>query len=191
MTSPRGGEEPPLWESEGRRLLADAKVFRVHAEHFKRTDGEGEGEFSIIEAFDWSVAVALTPVRKLVMVRQFRFGVQAVGWEMPAGIVDAGESFVQAAVRELREEAGYIPVASRLLGVIHPNPALQTNRCGVVLCEGCQPSGQTAWDEHESMVIHEFTIPEIISLIREGGLTHAICVAAFGLWQLDANSSTC
>lgn len=44
---------------------------------------------------------------KLVMIRQYRYPVGDYIYELPAGLVDAGESPEQAAVREIKEETGY------------------------------------------------------------------------------------
>ena len=47
-------------------------------------------------------------------------------------------------MRELREESGYVGRTARLLGSIHPNPAMQSNRCHLVLVEEAQRSAERA-----------------------------------------------
>lgn len=43
---------------------------------------------------------------KVVLIRQYRFSIDDYIYEFPAGLVDPGESFQMAAVREMKEETG-------------------------------------------------------------------------------------
>lgn len=44
---------------------------------------------------------------KLVMIRQYRYPVGDYIYELPAGLIDQGESAEQAAIREMKEETGF------------------------------------------------------------------------------------
>ena len=50
---------------------------------------------------------------EIILQKQFRPPINKVTIEVPAGLVDAGETAEQAAVRELKEETGYVGVASK------------------------------------------------------------------------------
>src|SRR4029079_1285503 len=89
---------------------------RVHAE---RAD---ERDAVVLHAPDWVNVVPLLPDNRLVMVRQWRFGVAAPTLELPGGVVDPGETAERAARRELREETGYDARTVRALGAVSPNP---------------------------------------------------------------------
>ncbi len=83
----------------------------------------------VLEAPSWCNVVALTPERRVVVVRQFRFGTGTVTTEIPGGVVDQGEEPEETARRELREETGYTAERWKSLGAVEPNPAFQTNVC--------------------------------------------------------------
>lgn len=74
------------------------------------------------------------PGPEIMLQKQFRPPVHAVTIEVPAGLVDEGETAEQAAVRELREETGYVGVASGASPVmfngLFPHPSLSLKRIG-------------------------------------------------------------
>lgn len=175
---------PARWEVLSEQAGGDYGVFRVVRQQ-RRHQGDGrEGTFSLIQPRDWVVALAVTPARELIFVRQFRFGADQLTWEMPAGCREAGEEPLAAAVRELREETGYVGAAPRLLGWNFPNPALQTNQCWYVLVPDVRLAAAVAPDEHEDLEVRVVPVTEAYRWGREGRLTHALALA--GLYFLQS-----
>ena len=107
----------------------------------------------MLHSGDWVLALPVTEDGRLVMVRQYRFGVRALSTEAPGGVIDPGEDPVVAAARETEEETGFAGGRARLLGTCAPNPAIQRNRCHFVLLEGVRPEGRRAPDEHEEIQV--------------------------------------
>jgi len=141
------------------------------------------GDFYVMDVGDWAVCIALTPAKKCVMVKQFRFGSQDFSWELPAGVVDQGESPVQGALRELYEESGYTGDTARTLGIVHPNPAIQRNRCHVILLEDAYLTGKGAPDPHEFFEVREVPLAQLFAWAKSGVVTHAIVHCALFLFQ--------
>src|SRR5690242_18174962 len=56
---------------------------------------------------DYLVALAVTPEDRVLLVRQFRPAIERFSLELPAGMLEEGESPDQAIARELLEETGY------------------------------------------------------------------------------------
>lgn len=169
---------PALWEVLSSSLHADCKVFSVRKQECRHPNRPGTAEFFVINAFPWAVTLALTPRRELVLVQQYRFGVDALSWELPAGCVDAGEDPVAAGVRELREESGYEGKHARLLGESWPNPALQNNTCYFVLVEDAELRSEQEWDCHEELAVCVKPVEEVLAWARSGKIRHAMVLNA-------------
>src|SRR5262245_39801555 len=123
---------PARWEKRGHKIQAKTVVFDVRSVNYRHPVRGTEKDFIVMHAPDWVNVLALTRDGQLVLVRQFRFGIDAFSLEVPGGVMEAGEDPVEAGLRELREETGYTGARARLLGIVHPNPAIQSNRFHVV-----------------------------------------------------------
>jgi ADP-ribose pyrophosphatase len=93
------------WEKLGERPLYEGWR-RILGRTYRLPDG-GQREFEIKLEDATAVVVALTEDDRVVLVREFRPGVEATLLELPGGVVDAGEEPLEAARRELLEETGY------------------------------------------------------------------------------------
>ncbi len=70
-------------------------------------EGEAPQRYHSVGQKDYVCIVALTPDRRVPIVRQYRPAVEAFTWELPAGMVDDGEDPAECCRRELLEETGY------------------------------------------------------------------------------------
>jgi len=171
------GHEVARWETLEREELLEAPVFRV--DRVRRRHPEGTtGEFFAMELPDWVNVVALTPEDSIVLVRQYRHGTDEITVEIPGGGVDPGESPLEAARRELREETGYDGEDVELIGTVEPNPAFMGNRCHTVVVEGASREAERNPDVHEEFEVETVPRSEFYRLIDGGVIRHALVVAA-------------
>ena len=166
------------WERQEKALHADCRVYRILRERWFNEKESSEADFYVMEVGDWAVTLALTEEGKCVLVRQFRFGTKQFSWELPAGVVDPGEDPVEGGVRELYEESGYRGASARKLGTVHPNPAIQRNRCHFILVEGAKRIDGGAPGPHEFFEVQEIALETLFTWARDGTITHAIVHAA-------------
>lgn len=134
---------------------------------------------------DWVNIVALTPERKMILIRQFRYGTQRMEIEIPGGMVNTGESPLDAGCRELLEETGYAGVNAGIIGKVCPNPAIQRNCCYTVLVEQAVRIAEPHFDEMEEIECNLQSESEVRQLIASGRIDHGLVLNAmmfyFGL----------
>jgi 8-oxo-dGTP pyrophosphatase MutT (NUDIX family) len=137
-----------------------------------------EGDFYILKTRDWVNVIPVTADYQVVMVRQYRFGIEEVGWEIPGGIMDGGEDPAVAGARELCEETGYVAAGCRVIGKVAANPAILDNYCHFVLAESVTLREEVQWDEHEEIETRLFPLDEVYAMAHRGEIKHSLVVAA-------------
>lgn len=181
-------EGPGDWETLARENVLSSRIFTVEKVRRRSRESGTTGEFYLIDSNDWVNIVALTDDGEVVLIRQFRHGSGDITLEIPGGILDSGESPLQAAQRELLEETGYHCDHVELIGRVRSNPALFNNWTYTVLATGLRP-GPTRFDEHEEITVELCPIGRIDEMLCGGKITHALVVAAFQWYRLHCGQS--
>lgn len=174
---------PARWDKLGAAITAKTVVFELQSVRYRHPARGSEKDFVVVRAPDWVNVLALTPDGALVLVRQFRFGIDTFSLEIPGGVMEAGEDPVEAGLRELREETGFTGQRARLLGSVHPNPAIQSNRCHFVFVEDAVRTEELEWDEHEEIEMLTAPADEVLALARSGAITHGLVLNALFLFE--------
>ena len=132
---------------------------------------------TIFEFRSWANVVALTKRGEVVLVKQYRHGVEDVLWEFPGGVVEDGEDPLDGAKRELLEETGY--ASPRLIQVarLYPNPALQTNALYCFLALAAEKVGGQNLDAGEDIEVDLMPLDKLIEMARRGEFPHALMTA--------------
>jgi ADP-ribose pyrophosphatase len=112
------------------------------------------------------VVVAVTD-GQVVMVEQYRPTIRETQLELPAGIVEEGESFSQAAERELREETGFEATSTSVLQEVWCSTGLLRHRRAFVFAEGLSPVAQEL-DDNEFLSVHAVPVDEATEVARDG-----------------------
>ena len=179
MSGARSARPGKPWRRLEALRLARCRIFDLDRVRFQPEGGGAARDFYVVEAPDWINVVPLTEDRRVVFVRQFRFGADLLTLEIPGGMCDDGESPRVSALRELREETGYATDDLVDLGWVHPNPAFLSNRCHMFLARNVRRVGDPTPDEDESIEVVTVPLDDVPGLIRDGSITHALVIAAF------------
>ena len=142
---------------------------------------------TVLETPDWVNITALTPEGKVLVVKQFRLGMETVTTETPAGVIEAGEDPQVAAMRELAEETGYTTDDWTYLGMVEPNPAFQDNHCHQFLARDVRRTQDVSQDEGENVEYCEMTLAEVKEEIKTGRMRNSLALLTlsrvFEIWS--------
>lgn len=132
-------------------------------------------------------AVVILPVfddGTILLERQFRYPLDQIFIEFPAGKIDPGEDPLACAQRELREETGYTARDWRFVCTIHNAIAYSDEHLDLYIAEGLT-AGPSALDKGEFLDVFTAQLADLITWIREGKVTDVkTIIGAFWLEKL-------
>jgi 8-oxo-dGTP pyrophosphatase MutT (NUDIX family) len=173
-----------IWNKLSSTVVKNRRIFTVTDCVFESSEG-AIGTFTVLDAPDWACVIPIVedgPARRFVMVRQFRFGSASISMEFPGGVVDPGETPLEAVTRELREETGYVAERIEPLGWVWTNPAFLDNKFHVFVARGCRKAHEQALDEHEIVDVELRDEADVLAGIGNDPFSHALMVDAAFLY---------
>ena len=165
------------WEVLERKTVLKDKWIDSEASKCRLSDGTVIEPFYVNHIPDFAVIVPVTEEGKIVLVRQYRHGVEEVLLELPAGCMEPGEEPEVSAHRELSEETGYTGGAWKFLFKLCPDASKSSNYAWCFVAEGVKKTQGQHLDETEELEIVEMTIPEVRKALREGKFVQAVHTA--------------
>ncbi|RKZ25381.1 hypothetical protein DRQ20_05270, partial [bacterium] len=144
------------------------------------------GRKSIREVVEHRGAVAAIPVKgdKIILIRQYRYPVDEVIYEIPAGTREKDETPDETMARELEEEIGYRAGKLTHLFTFYSTPGFTTEKISIYLAEELEPvERRPEHDENIEVVeVEKERIPEMIKNgeIRDGKTIAALCYYMLG-----------
>ena len=128
-----------------------------------------------------AVGVVVEGADGLLLLHRHRFITGTWGWEVPAGGVDAGESLVEAAAREVLEETGWSPGPLTRLHGYHPTNGLSDQRFELFRADGATYVGEPS-DPAESSRVEWVPADEVRRLLAAGEVQDGLSLAALLWW---------
>ena len=173
------------WVLKGDTLNFSSRVWELRTRRYFHPKKAIEEDFYYIHSPDWVVDIGRTESGEILMVRQFRWGIDDFSWELPGGIIDPGESPLEAGLREFQEETGFEAGSGTLIGSCHPNPAMLNNVCHFVFVDNVTPlASGPSWDAHEEMEIATFNSDRLKAWIQNSKIGHSLALAGLFFYQL-------
>lgn len=165
------------------RGTRDVHVGRVMALRADEVEMPG-GRVATREIVEHGGAVAIAAVDaddRLMLVHQYRHAVGRRLWELPAGLLDvAGEEPLEAARRELAEEAGLAAQEWSVLVDIVPSPGFSDESVRAYVARGLSevPRPEGGDDEEADMALRWVSLPVAVRMVLSGTVVNGVSAAA-------------
>lgn len=166
------------WEVLERKTVLKDRWIDIEASKCRLSDGTVIEPFYVNHIPDFAVIVPVTEEGKIVLVRQYRHGIEEVLLELPAGCMEPGEEPEISAHRELAEETGYTGGDWEFLFKLCPDASKSSNYAWCFVAKGVKKTQGQHLDETEELEIVEMTIPEVKKALREGKFVQVVHTAA-------------
>lgn len=135
--------EDGKWDIINSEYLFRRPWLTVRHDQVRLPDGRINPEFYVLEYPDWVNVIAITEDGMFVLERQYRHGLGKTCYEIPAGVIEKGETPLEAAKRELQEETGYGEGEWEILMTVSGNCSTTSNLTHCFLAKGVKKiSGQ-------------------------------------------------
>ena len=141
------------------------------------------GKESIRELVIHNGGVTIVPQphpSKIVLIKQYRYAIRKVLWELPAGTLKANEDPVLAAKRELKEETGYIANTWEPLGIVYPLPGYSSEvlyffKATDLIEDEAEP------DPDENIEVKVLDLKQAWAMVKDGEIRDAKTISGLSL----------
>lgn len=165
------------WTRRTRRVAYENPWITIWHDEVIRPDGE-PGIYGVVHFANLAVGVlALDDADRVLLVGQHRYALDLYSWEIPEGGVPAGESPLDGARRELREETGIEAAYWIELARCHLSNSVSDEEAVLYLATGLT-QGVATPDGTESLAIRWRPFDEVLAMTMDGRITDAMTIMA-------------
>ena len=173
--------EEMKWKTLSSKQLIDRPWMRVRCDKVQLPDGRVHEEYYVLSYPSWVNVIAETEEGDIILERQYRHGLDIVSTEICAGVMEEGETPLEAAQRELEEETGYTGGEWKEIMTVAPNPGVMDNLCHCFYAKKVRKTCEQHLDDTEDIDVLLCPKQEVKQMLIRGEFIQALMVAP--LWK--------
>jgi len=175
-----GTREEMQWKVLNSRHIVRDPWVSLRADACVTPEGLLIEPYYVFEYPDWVNVVPVTSNLEVILIRQYRHGINRVLYEIPSGIIDPNDLSPEfAARRELLEETGYSSSGNLIpLAKLSANPATNNNIAHSFLALNVEKTEEQNLEPTEQIQIAKKTIPELVEMLDQNMVLQALHASA-------------
>ena len=176
-------------DNEKWQILSSEYIIRrpwltARRDSVKLPDGRVNPEYYVLEYPDFVNVIAVTVDGQMIMEHQYRHALGVFSLEICAGVMEKGETPLQAAQRELQEETGYAGGKWSEFITMAPNSSAMNNLCHCFLAVGVEQVSSQHLDATEDLEYFLMPTYQVYHLLKENKILQSMMAAS--LWKYFA-----
>jgi ADP-ribose pyrophosphatase len=155
-----------------RNHIYNGRIIDVYYDDVELSDGTKTIR-EVVAHEEGAAIVAVNDEQEIILVKQFRYPVGKDMVELPAGLIDEGETPLEAAKRELKEETGY--VANEWIHLIstYSSPGWQDEKVHIFAARDLRHVSEQSLDGDEELTFYKEAFDDILEKVNSGEITDA------------------
>lgn len=167
------------WKSKEKKLIAKSNFYTLEEELVVLPNGH-EMNYTKFDMPDFSAIVTVTKDKNILFVSNFRYPIEKRLLEIPAGIIDKGESPIDCAKRELEEETGYFANKIEEIAWYYSYASLNTQKAHIFFTDDLE-KGTMKWDKGEDLELEILSIEDSLKKLHNNELRHPPTIIGLAL----------
>jgi ADP-ribose pyrophosphatase len=171
------------WTTLHSERIHNEPWFKVRREKVQLPSGPILEQYYVLDYPNWINVLGLTKAGQLIMVRQYRHGLQQVSYELCAGVCDPEDgSPLITAQREMLEETGYGGGQWEAYMTLCANPGTHSNLCYTFLARDLEKVQEQDLELTEEITVHLFEKEEVKRMLLNNEIPQALHAAPLWRW---------